>query len=189
MIGNNWSQPRASWPRRHRVLTVLGVLVVLLIVGSIANAVATGSKDGASNNAAGGQPAAQAAVSSPTAQPSSTPAPVPSPDGKYSGSCDYTLGSDPVGGTAVFVGEIDLTNTGNVGTIVRARITWPQEGYAPIAMKRTMRVPSGQKRAVRFHYHADGNQVDLLQAWQSGHNFKDGCTYRATLTGTYGKPR
>ena len=94
-----------------------------------------------------------------------------------------------MGGTAVFVGEIDLDNTGNIGVTVRTRITWPQEGYASITMRRTVRAPAGQTKAVRFHYHASSNQVDLLQAWQTGHGYADGCTYHATITGTFGSAR
>jgi hypothetical protein len=70
---------------------------------------------------------------------------------------------------------------------VRTKITWPQEGYAPITMKRTVRALFGQTKAVRFHYYASGNQVDLLQAWQTGHNYEDGRTYHASITGTYGR--
>ncbi|HEY5357831.1 MAG TPA: hypothetical protein VIJ82_09090 [Streptosporangiaceae bacterium] len=70
---------------------------------------------------------------------------------------------------------------------MRTKITWPQEGYAPITMKRTVRALFGQTKAVRFHYYASGNQVDLLQAWQTGHNYEDGRTYHASITGTYGR--
>lgn len=121
-----------------------------------------------------------------SATPAAAPAPTPSPDGTFTGSCDYTLGSDPVGGTAVFVGEVDLANTGNVGTITRVKITWPQEGFSPIAAFRTVRTAAGQHKAVRFHRAADGNEVDLLQSWQTGHDYRAGCTYHATITGTYG---
>ena len=118
-----------------------------------------------------------------------TPAPTPSPDGKYTGSCDYTLSSNFSGtGYDHLIGEIDLHNTGNVGTVVNVRITWPQEGYAPIEAKRTVKTKPGEHLAVRFHIPVatSGNVITLLQSWQSNHNDNSGCTFKATITGTFG---
>lgn len=121
-----------------------------------------------------------------TAAPTTAPPPTAAPDGTYRGSCDYTLGSDPVGGTARAIGEVDLTNTGNVGTVVVVRITWPQEGYGPLVMTRTVRTAPGERKAVRFHRPLSQNQIDLLQSWQDAHNFRDGCTYKASIVKTWG---
>jgi len=99
------SRVAQSWPRRHKILTTLGVIAALIIVGTIASTVGASSSGRTGSNSSGGAQPVEAASGSPAAQPTSMPAPVPSSDGKYSGSCDYTLGSDPVGGTAVFVGE------------------------------------------------------------------------------------
>ena len=57
-FGHHGRSPRKSWPRRHKVLTVLGGLVALIIIGSIATAA------GGGNHASPSTPAA--AESSPT---------------------------------------------------------------------------------------------------------------------------
>ncbi len=147
--------------------------------------------------ACGPAPARTAAAQQPlpalSTNPVSTytaPAPVPSPDGTYSGSCDYTLTSDFSSSiSGHLIGEIDLENTGNVGTIDRVRITWPQEGFPPIVATRTVRTPAGASKTVRFHVAASSNMIDELQSWQEHHNLRDGCHYRATITGTYGGAR
>ena len=119
-----------------------------------------------------------------------TPAPTPSPNGTFTGSCDYTLSSD-IYGNDHLIGEIDLHNNGNIGTVVKVRITWPQEGYAPIEAKRTVKTKPGEHLAVRFHIAvpSTGNVITQLQSWQEQHNFKKGCTYKATITSTYGSPQ
>jgi hypothetical protein len=132
---------------------------------------------------ANGSPGCYAA---PVAASTPTPSAVPSPNGTYTGSCNYTLGSSPATGTAILVGEIDLTNTGNIGTIDAVAITWPQEGYAPLAMNRTVHSAAGGTTPVSFHMPVNESQISLLQSWQSGHNYSDGCTYKVTITGTYG---
>ena len=68
--GHHERPPRKSWPQRHKVLTVLGGLVALGIIGSIASAA------GGGNHAAPSTPAA--AASSPTAA-ASTSAPSTAP--------------------------------------------------------------------------------------------------------------
>jgi len=110
--------------------------------------------------------------------------PAPHPDGTYSGSCDYTLSnslSESNAGT--LVGEVDLVNTGNVTTHVKVRITWPQEGFAPIAMTRVVKTRPGQHLAVRFHTTASQSVISQLQSWQDGHGLNNGCTYKATILG------
>ncbi len=148
-------------------------------------------------SACGPAPARTAAAQPPlpalSTNPVSTytaPAPVPSPDGTYSGSCDYTLSdSFSMSDAGTLIGEIDLENTGNVGTIDHVRITWPQEGFAPIVATRTVRAPAGASKTVRFHVTASQNVISELQSWQEHHNLRDGCHYRATITGTYGGAR
>ena len=49
------------------------------------------------------------------------------------------------------IGEVDLTNTGNIGTVVRVRITWPQEGYAPITARKTVRTKPGTTTHTAVH--------------------------------------
>jgi len=115
------------------------------------------------------------------------PPPAPNPDGTFEGSCDYTL-SDSLYGTDYLVGEVDLANTGNIGTVVKVKISWPQLGYSPITATKTVRTHPGQHKPVRFHLPAEGNTIDLLQSWQENHDFKDGCHYRATMVSTFGSP-
>lgn len=110
----------------------------------------------------------------------------PDPSGTYTGSCDYTLGDSPATGTAIATGEVDVVNTGNIGTVVSVSITWPQEGFAPLAMHSTVKVPAGTTKPVSFHRPLSSEQVDNLQGWQLGHGAADGCTYNATITTTYG---
>lgn len=114
------------------------------------------------------------------------PAPVPSPNGTAQGACDYTLGNDPADGTAVATGDVDVTNTGNIGTVVKVSITWPQQGYSPLKMTKTVKIPTGGENDVQFHMPLTSTQLDNLQNWQSGHSGEDGCTYDATITDTYG---
>jgi len=173
------------WYRPRNVLIGTSALIVGIIVAGVA----TGS--GNDNTPLPHSPPPHnyntPGVTATSAAP--TPSPTPSPDGKFSGSCDYTLGDNPVGGTAEFIGEVDLDNTGNIGTIVRVKITWPQEGYSPITRTKTVKVPFGATgQAVRFHVPASGTEVDRLQSWQNGHDYNDGCTYDGTITDTYGAP-
>jgi hypothetical protein len=143
---------------------------------------------------AGGTKTAKVPVVTPvTAPASSQPAPtqpaavVPSPDGTFQGSCNYDLGSDPAGGTATATGDIDATNTGNIGIVVRLTITWPQEGFSPLKMTRTIRLPKGGEQDVQFHRPLSYDQISRLQDYQTGHGFKDGCTYKGEMTSTFGQ--
>lgn len=123
--------------------------------------------------------------------PATSAAPTPDPKGTYTGSCNYTLASNP-SGTDWLTGEVDLTNTGNIGTVVRVVIKWPQEGFAPIRAERTVHTAAGATKAVSFHVSAgsiDGNSnvISNLQAWESGHNYpSDDCTYKTTIISTFG---
>lgn len=111
----------------------------------------------------------------------------PSPNGTYQGSCAYTLGNNPAGGTAVATGDVQVTNTGNIGTVVRVKITWPQQGYAPLAMTKRIRLAAGGSQDVQFHRPLTYDQISNLQNWQTGHNYQDGCTYKATIMSTFGQ--
>lgn len=120
---------------------------------------------------------------------SPTPAPpAPSPDGTYVGACDYTLNSNwnGYGPAATATGDMEVHNTGNIGTVDRLRITWPQQGYNPLVMHRTIRLAAGASRDIQFHMPLSENQISNLQNWQSGHSYASGCTYRATMIATFG---
>ena len=117
------------------------------------------------------------------------PGPAPSPNGTYHGACDYNLGSNPVSGTAVATGDVQVSNTGNIGTHLHVKITWPQQGYAPLAASKDIRLKPGGSKDVQFHLPLTQGQLSNLQNWQTGHNYADGCTYKATITGTFGSAR
>ncbi len=132
------------------------------------------------------------AASSQAAATSAPPAPTPvtpSPNGTYQGACNYTLGNNPVGGTAVATGDVQVSNTGNIGTIVKVKITWPQQGYAPLAMTKKIRLAAGASQDVQFHMPLTNDQINNLQNWQTGHNYQDGCTYKSTIMSTFGQPQ
>jgi len=174
--------PRRRHDARNVILIIAGALAVI-IAASVAISAAAGN---------GRHPAAAGTSAAPAAAPAAqaaAPAPVPSPAGTGAGSCDYTLGDNPAGdpSTAVATAEVDLTNTGNVGTVVRVTVGWPQEGYAPLTMTRTVRMPYGASGApVSFHMPLTSTQLDNLQNWQLGHTGQDGCTYSETILRTYG---
>ena len=168
--------------RRGRVIAEIVGGLVLLFVGI---AIGSAGKNTTSNApaTASSQPAQAAATSAPP-----TPAPVtPSPNGTYQGSCNYTLGNNPAGGSAVATGDVQVTNTGNIGTVVRVKITWPQQGYAPLAMAKRIRLAAGGSQDVQFHMPLTYDQISNLQNWQTGHNYQDGCTYKATIMSTFGQ--
>jgi hypothetical protein len=176
-FGPTYPQPKP--PRRNRVRNAFlwmgggfAGLVVLIIVLALAGA-------GAKPKPVNATPAASVA-----ATPVYTPAASAQPQGTYTGSCSYTLGND--GQTYVATGEVDLVNTGNVSTTDKATITWPQEGYAPLSVTRTVNSPYGATTPVPFSLALTYTQISNLQNWQTGHSFADGCTYNATIITTYG---
>jgi len=170
-------------PKRHH-----GVRNGCLISGGIvvaALAVIIGVSAALSSGGSGGSTAGHpAATSTTTAAPVTAAPPVTNPEGKYNGSCNYNLGNN--GSTYTATGDIQMHNTGNVGIVVRMKITWPQQGYAPLAMTRTVKLATGQSKDVQFHRPLSYTQISNLQSWQSGHNYADGCTYHAKIIDTYG---
>jgi len=175
-------EPQPPKRKRHLIrnilLSIAGVFIAFGILLAGLGALA-GSPSHSTGTAVGSSSPAPAATTTP-------PPASPDPKGTDTGSCDYQLGSDPVGGTAKAVGEIDVTNTGNVGIVVRTVITWPQEGFAPLLMHKRARVPVGGTVPVSFNRPLSYDQITALQSWQTGHNFADGCTYKVTIIDTYG---
>ena len=98
-------EPHKSWPRRHKIATILlslgSLVVVLIVVGIIGAAVGTGKTAGVHINTT---PSAAAPVAATPAAPA--PAAAPNPQGNYSGSCDYTLSSSLFGNDHL-IGEIE----------------------------------------------------------------------------------
>jgi hypothetical protein len=141
-------------------------------------------------------PAAAPSPSAPTtstpAASTTTPAPVPSPNASGSGSCSYTLAGDP-SGSNYLTAEVDVTNTGNIGVTAKVSVSWPQEGFSPIKVTKTVKIPYGaNSMPISFNYNAGSiaggsNVIDNLQAWENGHpGSTDDCTYNLDITGTYG---
>ncbi len=181
----HWEPPRQrrrSHKVRNSVLGGIGALVVIIVVAAAASG---------SHNSSGGKPDAQAGGSTPAAATSSAPPPPATPDAKGTSteSCNYTLSQgDSPGGT--LTGEIDVTNTGNIGIVVKATEAWPQQGSNPITLTKTVKVPYGASgQPVMFNYPADYDVISNLQNWEQGHNYpQDDCQslYKTTITGTYG---
>jgi hypothetical protein len=94
-------------------------------------------------------------------------------------------------GNDYLVGEVTLHNTGNIGTVVRVRFTWPQEGMAPIVAHKMVRVPFGQSKTVRFpcqrRHVSNSNVIDLLQSWQE-HHARCWCHSKAIASSLGGGP-
>jgi hypothetical protein len=127
----------------------------------------------------------------PSVVPSSAP-PTANPSGTGSGSCDYTLSTSPYK-PDYLTAEVDLTNTGNIGTVVRVTVKWPQEGFAPIRSTKTVRTAAGSSNVpVHFSVNAGStasgsNIIDNLQSWEQGHNYpSDDCSYKLTIIRSYG---
>ena len=169
--------------KRHRLRNA--VLILGALTGAIIVIAATASVVGGGNGA--GKPNATLHTHTSAPAPEISTPPVEHPDAKGTGSCNYTLGSDPVGGTAVATGDIEVRNTGNVGVQAILTITWPQQGYAPLKKAKIVKLGIGASRDVQFHRSLTSNELDNLQNWQLGHIGEDGCTYKISLLSTFGQ--
>lgn len=171
-------EPRRSWPRRHKVwtaiLAVTGMLIVLIVVAGVFGSTATTKT---LSPPAPTVPAASATV----------PAPQASPKGTVSGTCDVSL-SDSLDGQDYLTADVTVVNTGNIGEVVKARASWPQQGFAAITASKTLRVPFGATKVAHLHYAASTAQISRFQdvqlsALSSG---ADPCAYRGDLVDTFG---
>ena len=180
--------------KRHVMRWVLIGAGVLLVGGIAAGAAGSG---GTKQHAAplAHTSSAKAAPSTPPPDISTesgvnpTPEVFPSPDGTFQGSCDYELVFDTFNGhdhMGDLNGEVDLENTGNVGTVEKVTISWPQLGHAPIKLSKTVKIGYGQSKTVQFTRPATTSEIDRLQSYQSTHD-DTGCKYSGTLTDTFGK--
>lgn len=153
--------------------------------GVVLGAVVTGC--GVSSQSGSGHPLTHAS-SSPAAAAAATavPAPAPSPDGKYSGSCDVSL-SDSLYGQNYLTADVDLQNTGNIGTVIKATVKWGQQGFSPIVASKTVRLHVGQSKTVHFHSPASEEQISRFQDVQLADSNGDGCHYRGSMIRTFGQ--
>jgi hypothetical protein len=112
----------------------------------------------------------------------------PNPETEVTGTCDYSL-SDTSGGQNFFTGEAGVKNTGNIGLKVRVTATWPQYGFDPLSVKKTISVDYKQTVTMRFRRPASPTQTLRYQSWQERHEYKSGCTYKGKILSTYGGVR
>jgi hypothetical protein len=127
--------PPPRWRRGGRLLLACGSsglagLVVGLVIGLAV---------GGTTISTAAKHTRQATSVTPAVAPSSAPAPVPSPNATGSGTCDVSLSSS-INGPNYLVSEVDVTNTGNVGAVVRVKVSWPQVGFVPIVRHKTVRM-------------------------------------------------
>ena len=109
--GHHGRPPRQSWPRRHKVLTVFGGLLALIIIGGIASAA------GGGNHASPSAPAV--AGSSPTAAASTSTSATPAAASGASFSAKFDqapllMGPPDSHGVATYTVEFEVTNTSKV---------------------------------------------------------------------------
>jgi hypothetical protein len=172
--------------RRHTARNVLlimaGAMVMLIVLSAIGAALSNGHKP---PHSTAGTAATVSAAPTTSAPP---PPPTPNPAGTITGSCDVSLSSS-LYGQNYLTAQANADNTGNIGTIVRVRVSWPLQGFAPITQTRTVRVAAGATSQVEFHAAVTQDQVSEFQDEQLSANGSDPCHYRGTITGTWGQPK
>jgi hypothetical protein len=192
--------PRKAWIRRHPVWTTIIVLFAIGAIGSTLGGGGNGNPSHAATPASAGgynpptPPAGPTPASSAPATPAAAPAPEPSPSGTADTSCDDDLGGSSIYDPVYLTGEVDVTNTGNIGIIVRVRMAWHQEAYPDVTVPaKTVRVKVGRTRPVRFRFYVgtfagSTSALDLWQSWQDSHDGQP-CHARTRITGTFGQPQ
>jgi hypothetical protein len=173
--------PQPPQKRHHRIRNALAIVVgafFLLIIAGIALAGLTG----------GNKPAHHATPSahSKSSQPAPVVIPVPeaSPDGHGTMTCDVSL-SMSLYGKSHLIADIRYRNTGNIGTVTRVVMKWPQEGYGPLTMARTVRLGAGASKVLHFHRAASTEEVDRFQNVQLATNGNP-CDFSLNVVSTFG---
>lgn len=184
-------QPR----KRHHLRSVLitaGCAVVAFFVALVAVGAVVGGSHKPSNQA-GVSSAVTPYTPSPGVPSSSAPppAPAPSPAGTISGSCDVSL-SDSLYGQNYLTAQVQAQNTGNIGTVVRIRVSWPLQGFAPITKTKTVRLHPGSSSQAEFHMPVTSDQVSNFQdaqmaALNNSDNAGAPCHYHAEIIRTFGQ--
>jgi hypothetical protein len=108
----------------------------------------------------------------------------PNPDAQYTHSCDYVLGNfqsfTPDGYR--FIASASIHNTGNIGVVVKVKAHWVQVGSAPILMTKTATLGINHSTTVNFTKDVGQDNIDLIQADESG----DNCGVTVSLLHTFG---
>jgi hypothetical protein len=88
------------------------------------------------------------------------PAVAPDPQAKYDFNCDNVLPDDIDSDDYQLIAGGTVENVGNVGVVVRVRVTWQVLGQPPIVEKRDVRVPYRRTRNVQISVLITGDQWD-----------------------------
>jgi hypothetical protein len=88
-------------------------------------------------------------------------------------------------GKSHLIADVRYHNTGNIGTVTRIVMKWPQEGYGPLTMTKTVRLGAGASTVVHFHRGVSSEEVDRFQNVQLA---TDGnpCDFSLNVINTFG---
>lgn len=174
--------------RRVTAQCALGIAAAALLAAC--SPTTTGTMAGSGSRPAASIPATSGAPTSAAPQTfSQSVPPAPKPDGKYSGTCDYTLSpSFSYAHAGDFVGQVRLHNTGNVGITMVVRMQWAQLGYGPVRIVKKARLRVGLSRTVRFHKLATSQMIDRYQSVDNS-IAGSACHFKATIIDTFGQAR
>lgn len=170
--------------RSHLVITVLGAFILGALAG------AGGSSDiEPTANVASSEEEEDVADDEPEPtfeeEEELEPPPPPAPDPKadYSHTCDYLLGDFSESPTGYrFVADAKIENTGNIGVEAKVTAIWQQAGAPAIKSEKTVEIPAGGRKRVRFTEVATQDQIDLHQSLGYGKL----CRVKVTLLDTFG---
>ena len=109
------------------------------------------------------------------------------PDGQFQSNCDISL-PDNINGQYAFIAGADLTNTGNIGIVVRVGVRWNQISSPDVLANQTLRLRVHGSRTAKFNVPATQDQISQMQASPSYQNGGGGCKVRVNIIGTFGKP-
>lgn len=86
----------------------------------------------------------------------------PDPQLQFANNCDYYLLDDDLDGYS-FVASGTLTNTGNIGIIVRFKAEWKLLGSDPVTTAKTVRIKPGRDKDVQVSLPGTGEEIDAHQ--------------------------
>jgi hypothetical protein len=107
----------------------------------------------------------------------------------YTSNCDLLLNSNfDSSTTGWLVADAEITNTGNVGAVIRVTATFKQAGSRPIRIVKKARVPIGAQKNVHFKRPVSQNETGAYQA-APGYFNGNACSVKAKITTTFGPPQ